>query len=319
MDKDSRALRAIQLMSMDTSSEALSTPADTLNMDEGTKQILDNLEAEGHTIENDPRPKPPVKPEEAEAKAKAEAEAKAQADVKAKADADAKAKEEVKPSPRQPRYIPAYRLEIEQDKFKKDLEAKDKAIADLQVALKDRKPDPDSEKTPELDATLDEIAKKHDLPVDFIKDLAKVLAPKAAKTEMPAEVTKLLEEQRVKEERHHFDDDFRKTILPLVKAEYPDISDEKLAEVQEDLHNLAYTTKHGENSLAFIYKGDDDFRGLVQPKKVTAEEGKQFTGSGGKVVNFESATDEDIAAMDLKTFAQYSNWQASREINRPNA
>ena len=136
---------------------------------------------------------------------------------------------------------------------------------------------------------------------------------------MPAEVTKLLEEQRVKEERNEFGNDFRKSIVPLVKTEYPDISDEKLSEIEEELHTLAYTEEFAKVPLSVIYKGNDDFRGLVQPKKVTAEEGKQFTGQGGKVVNFENATEEDVNKMDSKTFEQYSNWEASREFNRGKA
>lgn len=163
---------------------------------------------------------------------------------------------------------------------------------------------------------------KIDVPPEFIESIIQ-LAREGKElpeeiTEKLAEVDKIKSAIEVEKEETFFSKDFDKLILPLVKAEYGDgIPEEKIAEIKEKLKQFAYSDQYGHLPYEEIYAAKKDFRGVVAPKKRSAEGPRNgsVTFDESKK-DYKNLTEAEALSLTPEEFDKWSDAQAANERNR---
>lgn len=146
----------------------------------------------------------------------------------------------------------------------------------------------------------------------------------------PSEVARIERDGLSKEDRQLFDTikgerdnlliekgynaDFDSNVLPILKEEYPTISDEKVQEIRKQIFEKLKADEFSMTPLDVIYRGDKSFRGLVTPPKPGPDTGSRVPGKGNsnRVYDFDSVTEEDVKRDDFP-FDEYSDYQAKKE------
>lgn len=169
------------------------------------------------------------------------------------------------------------------------------------------------------------LADKHGITVELAKDLV-ALADRKGK--LPADIQeklaafdRLRDTETITAEATAFNADFDKNILPLVKAEYgDDVPAEVIEQVREELKAKAYTPEYSKVPYSTIYKGEDQFRDLVAPKKKGAEGGRGGTNTtetrsdGGEAVDLtKPLSDEVLKGLSDADFEKYEKNMESYE------
>lgn len=271
------------------------------------KKILEDLQREGNDVQGltPEKPKEPetpvvVTPKEPATEAPKEPEPKIDntEPVKPKSDEDTR--------PRS-RTVPAWELAKQQKEW-----AKEKG--DLQAEISKLSSKPVAEAQDDVKA----IAEKYGITEPgFVQDL---IDAASKRSQLPAELV-----DKIKEHDHYaeiakkqaedgaFVQDFEKDVLPLVREEYPEISDADVARIRDDVKKLAYSEKLLSTPLSLIYKGDDAFRGVVSPKKKTAESGRGGESRSVDLLDFDSMSESDIGKLSPENFIKYSEHMAAKE------
>lgn len=289
------------------------------NQRKETQEILDEIEKGGKPSEangDEPAPKPEEKPKEEEKKEEKP---------------DAKPEEKKEKSDRRPvKLIPAHVHYTARDQWQK----KEKELTDEISRLSSSKP-PAKEndthdgksKSDTVDEDVENLKRKWEekgYDPELIGDL--VAQAKKNQGTLPAEISeKLADIDRIKSEREaeveevHFSSDFDKIVLPLIKAEYgDDVPSQVIADIKEDLKGLAYDEKYAEVNYDVLYKGHDQFRGVIPPSKKGAEGSRGGTESdtsvsGEKIDLTQPQSDEVIKKMTDAEFDTYSMNMQKRE------
>lgn len=178
-------------------------------------------------------------------------------------------------------------------------------------------PKPDAKAT-ELSPEQKEFAEKYGIePEDMAKAFPPAKVEKIAAEGISPEDRALLDQYKNERDSLLIDKgytaDFDTNVLPLLKEEYPGISDAKIAEVRQQIREKLETETYGLTPLDVIYRGDKAFRGLVAPKNDGVDQGNRVPAkTGSKVYDFETVTEEDIKKPDFP-FSEYSEYMAKRE------
>lgn len=237
---------------------------------------------------------------------------------------DKKPDEEVKSKPDESwRKVVAKKHE---DKAKATLEENDR----LKKEIEDLKKTPtaplkpvDQPKPGEVASTLTDeqktLAEKYGIePEDYLKMFpSKVIEKEVVKGGLSPEQEALLNSIQSDKEQlaitEGFRSDFETNVLPLIRAEYPNISDEKVKEIKSKIFDKINTDAYSMTPLSTLYKGEDEFRGVVTTPKKSFDEGSKVpANTGNKVYDFETVTDADMQNSDFP-FEKYSNYMASKE------
>lgn len=111
-----------------------------------------------------------------------------------------------------------------------------------------------------------------------------------------------------------YNKDFNSNVLPLIKAEYPNISDSKVEEIKSKIFDKIQEDQYSMTPLGTLYKGEDEFRGVVNIPKRGPDEGSKVPGNNGsnKVYDFDNVTETDMKDSSFP-FEKYSNYMASKE------
>jgi len=267
-------------------------------------KILEDLKAEGNEVAgltpepapNEPKTEEPPKEEPKKEEPKEEAVP----------DREPDAKKEEAPD-RKPKYIPAWEL-AKQEKIWADEKAQ------LEAKLAELSQKPPAETEDEVKA----LADKYQVDEDAMRDIIAVVSKKVSPTlpngflENLKELQELGKATKASLEEQAFTKDFEREVLPLVRAEYPDISEDVLAKIRADVRNTAYDAKFLHTPLNVIYKGIDSFRGVVQPKKKSADSGRGGE-SRAQVLDLENLSEEEVKSLPAEDFIKYSEYQASKE------
>ncbi len=289
---------------------------------EDTEQILNELDAEAQKR---------VDPEQPEAKKTEEDKTK----IVEKPKAEGEPKEDKKPEQRREvKLMPAYIHNIQKDQWEK--REKD-LLAAIEAAkgIPEKKESEGQEEEPKPVTAIDPkkleaLAEKHGISVDLAKDLIDLAAQNAGV--IPPEVVKQLadvkqfrEEQAIATESAAFSADFDKTIIPLIKAEYGnDVSPDVIEQVREALKGLAYTPDFSKVPYDVLYKGNDQFRGVIPPKKKGAEGARgghvQEAGASheadGDLDLSKPLTEEQVRGLSDTQFEQYEKNMLTYEQSR---
>ena len=263
-------------------------------LDKDTKEIVDEIK------EEDKKPgeeEPPEKEagEEPEKKPDKEEEAGEKGEEKGEDKKDDEPGEEEKTFKRTPKLMPLWKHNVAEKKWNKareDLEGK------LQEALKIKD-------TPEKTEKIKEIAEKYGMDEAMINELVGLVQPIIPKAIMDdiAQLKKASETTTEQQQEVEFDRDFNKSVLPLIKEEYPEASEKLVSRIKSLVDKLAFTNELIGTPLSMIYKGSEQFRGVKGKKSAESS-----TGSGRiEKVNIEGVTPEDIENMSDAEFDKFSD------------
>lgn len=285
--------------------------SDLQNLPEGerkeTEEILGDIEnggqkpeapvAEKKEGENDVTP--PEKPEGE----KPEAE-------KNEAKEPEKPVEEKKPAVEERRpatLVPAYILKVQEDQANKKIA---QLTSDLEAARKAGEKALDAGAKPEdatatFDKRLEAISEKSGIAVDVLKEVVDLVKPSGA-IELPEELKNDLKvakdlraEREVEVEAAKYSSDFDRLILPLVQAEYgKDVPADTLSQIKESLKAKAYNPDYAKVPYSTIYKGEDEFRNLVNPKSKGGEGSRGGTNTISEAADAEKGKGMDWGALE---------------------
>lgn len=280
-----------------------------------TQKILDEIETEKAQAPTDPKPTEEVKP----------VEPKKEPVVEPKP--EEKKLEDIKPEPRRDtKLIPAWQLEIERDKTAK----REKDLLEQIETLKG----PAGKKPEDTVASPEDFAKRVSALVDD-EGISETLAKRMIELEdiakngvkIPKEITEAIEGMKqakdaasIVAETAQFNQDFDKQILPLIKAEYGDDTKPEIIErIREDLKAKAYSTEYSKVPYTTIYKGEDQFRGVIAEKKKGAEGARggstaaQENAGGDQIDLAKPLSDEVVASLSNADFEKYCKNMESYE------
>jgi hypothetical protein len=210
---------------------------------------------------------------------------------------DDKAPEGDKKPEREIKYVPAWKLKTAEGQK----EATEKKLQEALAKIDElgRKPDLTTKDKDNLGDAIDELAKKYpDVDPNLLKDLQQTILSKIS---TPKEVQEALKEiQSIKEERNSIVEeqeylkDFDKSVLPLIKAEHPNISEDALLQIKNDLKTYAYTEEYAKVSLDKIFKAEKESLKIpaTVDRKKTTENGGSFKTRSAETVDFDNMTEE---------------------------
>ena len=307
-------------------------------IDKETKEILDELEQEGHEVvrpdktpksedegqpKSDDKPNQPTPPKKEE-KPKEEPPKKPEGEEGGEDGGEEdpeNPEKDTRKTGRQPKFVtvPAWKLNISK---KREQQIRDEERAKFLEEQRNKgqsngndTPSPKPEESPEIKALADEMGIE---PTAVLKLVG--IVQKGLKTDLPADVKQKLDKiGEIEQERQdnfeeaEYSKEFERDVLPLVKAEYPDISTDALSTIRQKLHDLAFTEDYSKVALKMLYRGEDSFRSLYRPKKETTEPGRGGSDRNAEVKDWENLSEDDVAQLSEKDFEEYSDFMAKRE------
>lgn len=272
-----------------------------------TQKVMDELRAKGETFEGDPpkeEPKPEIKPE-VEPKKEPEKESEKQPNE------DDKNPER---KPREPKMIPAWQVEIEKKRLEKEQGIKSvqetqelrDMISNLESKINNLE-GTKQEKKEEVDEWIDKLVKEKgvDVDTDFLKVFAGELlkrVPKGTNPTIPEDLPKALEtvakmEAKAEQERENseYDSNFGKEVIPKIKEEYPQITEEEIGSIREAMKKPYFSERFITLSAGEIYElTKGTFKDLVSPeRRPTVEKGTKGLSRSQKMLDYSNLSEED--------------------------
>lgn len=169
------------------------------------------------------------------------------------------------------------------------------------------------------------IAEKHDISEDLAKDLVEAAIKRAGVippelSEKLKQIDQLNEAKAIETELTSFNADFNTQIIPLIKAEYGDDVDPEIVErIREDFKEKAYTPEYAKVPYKTIYKGEDQFRDVIPPKKKGAESSRGGSTAAAEMLGEEAVdltkplSDDAISKLAAAEFETYCKNMESYE------
>lgn len=294
-------------MSEDLLLEESQDPKDEEIPDEETREILEEMKGEGDEVPalGDKPAKEEVKEEEEE-----EEKRKEQAEIEAaeKAIKEAEVKEEEKPN-RLPKMMPAFKHKIAEKEWSK----KETALLSEIETLKNKPnetPAQEAKATEDIDTKIEKLAEEKGVDAELIKQIVSLVPKQETSTEIQ-EAMKVINDLKASNEQVKADVNFQKefkAIEPLIKAEYPDISDGDLSKVQQQLKDTAHSKEYATTPLSVIYKGLDGFREAVMTKKKSAESSRSGQNRSSEIQDYSNWTENDIEKASRDEVDKYFDW-----------
>ncbi|MDP1570810.1 MAG: hypothetical protein Q8L86_12500 [Vicinamibacterales bacterium] len=275
------------------------------------------LEAEEAKKDGDPEPKTEVEEEHEDDVPEPGEEPDPKPDPK-------KDPPEKKEPPKEPAKIEAWRLKVAQDNWEKEKKELLRQIEEGKKAPPEKKSDVEQPALSEDE--IDALAKKHGLDEGQKGLIAEIVQLTSKRVALPPELQEFLKEmpelRKVKatveaqQAELAFDSDFERVVRPLVESEYSDVSPELLKSVKAKIREKISDPNFRHTPLTTLYKGEDDFRGLVPKKKAAESDSRPGSGRKVEVVDFETATDAEVAGFDDDTMEKFVEYQTAKERNR---
>ena len=287
-----------------------------------TEEILGEIDAEAGKQGDEPDD---AAKEEARRAALTEEERAAEDAAKAAKDGKVEEKKPEKPEERRkaPKLMPVYVHKVAEKKW-----SEEKATLLGQIEELSTTTSKGGEESPEAkaarEAKIKALAEKHGYDEEFVREVLELATENGGK--LPASVEEGLRkahmvstERELETEEANYSADFDRSILPLIKAEYgDDVPPNVIADIKEDLKGLAYSEEYGKVPYSVIYKGQDQFRGLIPGKKKAAEGSRGGTGEGSvgdleKPDLTQPLSDDVIKTLSDTDFETYSKNMEQRE------
>jgi len=287
---------------MTDTNEGVQDPKDEIP-DEETRKTLEDMKAEGNDVPALGESKEEAPKEEEVEEPEVEPTVEPSKDVEPVVET-----EEEKPN-RIPNMMPAFKHKIAEKNWSK---RETELLTEIETLKNKPTETPAQEviKDDGIDAKINELAEKKGVDAELIKSIVGLVP----KQETPSEVKDALDslkELRAEQETAKQETQFRKEfdgVLPLIKAEYPDISEGDLSKIQQQLKDNAFTEEYAKTPLSVIYKCVDGFRDAVITKKKTAESSRSGQNRASEVEDYANWTDEDLAKAPRAEADKYMEW-----------
>lgn len=231
---------------------------------EETQKILDEIE--GNKAPEAPKPTD----EEKKPEDKKPEEAPKPEDKKPEDPAKPEARRDVK-------LMPAWlheRAKADWEKQTNDLKSQLEQVSKGAIKTgEDKKPDEKND----LDKEIEDIADEYGIDPKFAKSIVAIAMKRGGSIpqefmEKMKQVDQINEQEAIRTELNSFNADFDKSIVPLIKAEYGDtVAPEIVERIRDDFKAKAYSPEYAKVPYTTIYKGEDQFRGVIPPIKKGAE------------------------------------------------
>lgn len=162
------------------------------------------------------------------------------------------------------------------------------------------------------DRELEEVAKKYNLEPDAAKELARVIAKKAAPA-VPdlSKYDEILREREIEGMKSEVSREIDEKVVPLILKDNPNATPEFIREAKGRIAELAFTEGYNGYRVEDIYRvkaGEFDFK-----DGYAAEPGG---GRSGEMLDFSKVTPEqeiELADRDPETYRKLLAWQSSNE------
>jgi hypothetical protein len=233
-----------------------------------TDALLEEMAQDGE-IKKEPAPAEEAKPEPKE-----EAEAVESKVEEGKDEEEEEEEVETTEPPKSPSVAEIKKVEYWRDKAKK-----------LKQQLENVKLAPEN-----IDEEIKVFAKEQGIDEKAAYKLADIVARKALSSEDREVLEQIKEERKDKEfwklQKDHFQEEFDRSIIPLLREKSPEISDKEIRETFSKLDELAWKKENSQKSLTSLY---------LETSKISKKTGESNSiHSIGKTTNVENPTDEDI-------------------------
>jgi hypothetical protein len=243
---------------------------------------------------------------------------------------------EEKGKERKPREMPIWKHEVEKKQLLKRAEEESKLLREELNKFKSEFDEYKrvgsrteiADKKEEITDKLSDLAKKYDIDDSFIKDFTREILqsiPKPQQTDYSEDikdklkaVEELREESRKKQEDYEFQTSFQKTIIPKIREEYPNASEEDIGRVKNEIQKHYFNEKYITLDIDEIYslKKADVSSFLPSQKKNPAEKGTRGVSRGEKAIDYESITEEQYAKMSSEDQEKVEAFLIQRERSR---
>lgn len=292
-------------------------------MDKDTQELMDELREEGNTFSGDapeapkeetPTPQPEIKEEKKEPEGEKPEEEKPE-----------ETPEELpERAPRKPKEIPAWKAKIAEKRAAKEAKAEVEAKETPKENIKNE------QKADEITDANDKIEKlkekyKGTVTESFLDDLADLI-PKSTKAELPEEVEKklakldeILGKNQQENEDAQYQKSFSKEILPVLKEQYPHISDSEVQSIQDFIKDFYYDERYISLSPKEIYAiKASELKDLVSPPAKTGkvEKGTKGVSRGGDSIDYDNMTEEEYANLSDEEVDKANEYLAAKQRKR---
>jgi len=279
--------------------EGVQDPKDEIP-DEETRKTLEDMKAEGGEV--------PALDDSKEEESKEEEVIETPEEKPEEEVEEEKETEEEKPN-RIPNMMPAFKHKIAEKNWSK---RETELLGEIET-LKNKPtetPIQEAEANKDMDSKIAELAEEKGVDAELIKKIISLVP----KQETPLEIKDALDsmkdlkaQQETVKADNQFNQEFS-SIEPLIKTEYPDISEGDLSKLKQQLKDTAFTEEYAKTPLSVIYKGLDGFRGAVMTKKKSAESSRSGQNRASDVQDYSEWTDDDIANASRAEADKYFDW-----------
>jgi hypothetical protein len=264
-----------------------------------TAQALAELGAQGHTITADNTPT-----FDGEDIVETPIEEKTEATPEVTTPPE-QTREDPKPE-REIAYVPAWKLKTAESQKSQA----EKRVTELEAELKRYAENPD--KKTEANEVRQEIS---DLVKEFPDVDPRFFELIDKKYGAPLETVKRLEaEQNKTFQELSYAKEFDKDIVPLIKAENPNVSETALLQIKDTLRNYAFTEEYGKLALAKIFKAERDSLNIPEFKegRKTSEDSRSGTIRAADTIDFDNVSEAQFLAMSDDDKLKFGKYQAQK-------
>lgn len=153
------------------------------------------------------------------------------------------------------------------------------------------------------DDDVEKFAEEKGIDVSIVEGLLSI-AEKRIASKIPqvdvSSIEELKKEREVEKARVQVSNDFDAKVLPLIRSQYPDASNEHIQSVKEKIQQLAFTKEYHAYPVEDIYAVKS--RDFSFQSKVSAESSR---GGHGATIDYESMNTEQLAKMSPQEAEKY--------------
>lgn len=296
-----------------------------------TKALMDNIRQQGHSFDGD-KPAEPVKeaPKDPENSQK-EPEKEPEKTEEKKAE---------KTPERKPREIPAFQVEIDKKRVEKAHNEEKNALAtridSLEAGVKSilekltEKANITAPEQANIEQEIEELSNKLDTGEITMKDYTKKVIELSAKslskaekaeitTELQTKLSKIDElekEGQLAKEEKEFSNDFDKSIIPVIKKDYPHASDEDITAIKAKFHNFYFDSRYITLSSLEIYKlQKEEFEKEISPEpRGSVEAGTRgAVGRETRTIDLDNVSEDDYKKMTPEEQKKVMDYKIAKE------
>lgn len=281
--------------------------------DKESREVIESLEKEGHTFEDIPGDPPKEETPKEEKPDKVEEETKK--DIPEDKPLDKKP--EVEKEPEEPEKTerqarePAWKQKMKERRDRQGDKLILEKLDSLEKELKKGKSEKPSEVEDKRAEKIKAIKEKYEgeLSSELLDEIIGLMPKDPEKFELPEEVkTKLADLEKLKtdktteKEDYEYVDIFTEKVLPLLKADFPQATQEDIKAVKDRLKGHYFDERYINLPVEKVYNAErNDLSRQISPEtRKTAEKAKKGLSKGGEVVDYENITAEQMKDLPMK-------------------